>query len=71
MILTFPGALFLVFLVLKLTGNIDWSWLWVTFPLWIPLALAFVKGFLEGLKDASRSGSSKWDDAMFDRWEDT
>ena len=34
-----PGVLFVVFLVLKLTGNIDWSWWWVTSPLWIPLAL--------------------------------
>ena len=33
------GTLFLVFLVLKLTGNIDWSWWWVTSPLWIPIAL--------------------------------
>lgn len=33
------GTLFVVFLVLKLTGNIDWSWWWVTAPLWIPLAL--------------------------------
>jgi len=32
-------TLFLVFLVLKLTGNIDWSWWWVTSPLWIPFAL--------------------------------
>jgi hypothetical protein len=32
-------VLFIVFLVLKLTGNIDWSWLWVTSPLWIPVAL--------------------------------
>lgn len=28
------GATFLVFLVLKLTGHIDWSWWWVTAPLW-------------------------------------
>ena len=27
--------LFIVFLVLKLTNNIDWSWWWVTSPLWI------------------------------------
>jgi hypothetical protein len=33
------GTLFIVFLVLKLTGNIDWSWWWVTSPLWIPIAL--------------------------------
>ena len=31
-----PGILFIVFLVLKLTGNIDWSWWWVTSPIWIP-----------------------------------
>jgi hypothetical protein len=33
------GALFLVFLVLKLTHYIDWSWWWVTAPLWIAFAL--------------------------------
>ena len=32
-------VLFIVFLVLKLTGNIYWSWRWVTSPLWIPVAL--------------------------------
>jgi hypothetical protein len=31
--------LFIVFLVLKLTHVIDWSWLWVTSPLWIPILL--------------------------------
>ena len=35
------GILFIVFLVLKLTGNIDWSWWWVTSPLWIPIAFFF------------------------------
>lgn len=29
-----PGLTFLVLLVLKLTGNITWSWWWVTCPLW-------------------------------------
>lgn len=29
--------LFLIFLVSKLTGLIDWSWWWVTSPIWIPL----------------------------------
>jgi hypothetical protein len=28
-------VLFLIFLVLKLTDTIDWSWWWVTSPLWI------------------------------------
>lgn len=32
-------TLFLIFLVLKLTDTIDWSWWWVTSPLWIPVVL--------------------------------
>ncbi|OZE77183.1 hypothetical protein CH305_18270 [Rhodococcus sp. 15-649-2-2] len=35
----FTGALFLVFLVLKLTGVITWSWWAVTAPLWGAFAL--------------------------------
>lgn len=34
--------LFLLFLGLKLTGYIAWSWVWVTAPLWIPLALVLI-----------------------------
>ena len=34
--------LFVVFLILKLTGYIDWSWWWVTAPLWIPVAIGLV-----------------------------
>jgi hypothetical protein len=30
----FPGLLFITFLVLKLTHVIDWSWWWITAPLW-------------------------------------
>ncbi|QXN73041.1 membrane protein [Mycobacterium phage Phillis] len=33
--------LFIVFLILKLTGVVAWSWLWVTAPLWIA-AILFV-----------------------------
>ena len=33
------GLLFIVFLVLKLTHVIDWSWWWITAPLWIPTSL--------------------------------
>jgi membrane protein YdbS with pleckstrin-like domain len=35
-----PTLLFIVFLILKLTNNIDWSWWWVTSPLWVPIVLA-------------------------------
>ena len=36
------GILFVVFLILKLTGYIDWLWWWVTAPLWIPFAIAMI-----------------------------
>ena len=36
------GATFLVFLVLKLTGTIDWSWWWVTAPIWGTAVLAIL-----------------------------
>lgn len=30
------------FIVLKLCGVIDWSWWWVTAPIWIPIVLVLV-----------------------------
>lgn len=36
------GVLFVVFLILKLTNYIDWSWWWITAPLWIPLGLGII-----------------------------
>jgi hypothetical protein len=36
----FLGLLAIVFITLKLTGYVDWSWWWVTAPLWGGLALA-------------------------------
>lgn len=38
----FLGLLALIFITLKLTGVIAWSWLWVLAPLWIPTALVIV-----------------------------
>jgi hypothetical protein len=35
----FCGLLTIVFVVLKLTGVISWSWVWVVSPLWISFAL--------------------------------
>lgn len=37
-----PMVLFLIFLVLKLCGVIDWSWWWVTSPLWISALIGIV-----------------------------
>lgn len=47
--ITLDMVLFVVFLVLKLTHVIDWSWWWVTAPLWIPLAIAIVLLIILGL----------------------
>jgi len=38
----FFGLMFLIFMTLKLTGFIDWSWWWVTAPLWGGFALIFI-----------------------------
>lgn len=40
------GLLGVVFVVLKLTGVIDWSWWWVTLPFWggIVLVLFVIAG---------------------------
>ena len=38
----FLGILSLIFITLKLCGQIDWSWLWVFSPIWIPYAIAFI-----------------------------
>lgn len=32
----FFGILTIVFIVLKLLDKIDWSWLWVLSPVWMP-----------------------------------
>lgn len=38
----FSGFLTIAFIVLKLMGVIDWSWLWVLSPLWIEAAIILV-----------------------------
>ena len=36
----FAGLLTILFIGLKLTGNITWSWWWVLSPLWIGLGFS-------------------------------
>lgn len=55
----FLGALALLFIALKLLGYIDWSWWWVTAPLWggfalviaIPLSVLGIVFVVESRKD--------------------
>lgn len=35
----FCGLLAVLFIGLKLTDNIDWSWWWVLSPLWLPITV--------------------------------
>lgn len=42
----FFGLLGILFIALKLTGYIDWSWWWVTAPLWGGLVLIFAVLFV-------------------------
>ena len=54
----FSGLFLFLFIALKLTGYISWSWWWVFCPLWIPAAVlaalfvllvfvVFIKAILE------------------------
>lgn len=42
----FVGALTIAFIVLKLTGVINWSWWWVLSPIWI--TTVFILGVIFG-----------------------
>ena len=47
--ISFCGVLAILFIGLKLTDNIDWSWLWVLSPLWVPPAIIFTILVLVGV----------------------
>lgn len=38
--ISFASLLGLLFIALKLTGTITWSWWWVLSPFWIPIVFA-------------------------------
>ena len=44
--ITFMQALFLIFLILKLCNVINWSWWWVTCPIWSMILIVIVCGLL-------------------------
>jgi hypothetical protein len=45
----FLGILTLIFITLKLTGHIAWSWWWVLSPLWIPVAIVLLIAIIFGI----------------------
>lgn len=40
--ISFGSLLCLAFIVLKLSGHIDWSWWWVLSPIWIGFVIAMI-----------------------------
>ena len=40
--ISFTGLLQIAFIVLKLCGVINWSWLWVLSPTWITIAIIII-----------------------------
>jgi hypothetical protein len=54
--LGFLGLLTILFITLKLTAVITWSWVWVLAPLWAPVAVVVIL-FILGLflADSSRA----------------
>lgn len=36
------NTLTIIFIILKLTKTVDWPWLWVLAPTWIPMAFTVV-----------------------------
>lgn len=42
----FAGLLTIVFITLKLTHFINWSWWWILAPLWIPFGIAAAFGLV-------------------------
>lgn len=51
----FCGLLTIVFIVLKLTGYITWSYWWVLAPMWIPVVIILVILAICGIVVVARS----------------
>jgi ABC-type siderophore export system fused ATPase/permease subunit len=54
------GILLVVFIVLKLTNLINWSWLWVLSPLWIPVSIVVILVSLTALLVLIMEAFKRW-----------
>lgn len=63
----FFGALTILFIALKLTDVIAWSWWWVLAPMWVPSAVVLgvlvimlvIAGVVAAI-DGNKKSKSKW-----------
>lgn len=53
------GVLTIVFVVLKLVGVINWSWLWVLCPLWIDILFAIIVLVIFAIVDRKTKNNRK------------
>lgn len=44
--ISFWGLLTILFIGLKLTNYINWSWWWVLAPIWIPISIIIICVFI-------------------------
>ena len=54
-----PMILFLIFMVLNLTDQIDWSWWWITAPVWGGFLLILLATILAEVLKAFESPTSR------------
>ena len=50
----FCGLLQIAFIVLKLCRVINWSWIWVLAPMWVPICIMIVVVFISFLHSIFR-----------------
>ena len=52
--MNFPNLLGLLFIGLKLTHYIDWSWWWVLSPFWMSLLLGVIAVIIGAIHEATK-----------------
>ena len=55
----FLSILCLIFITLKLTGYIAWSWWWVMAPVWIPISIIIVVFVIVGMLYVAENNKNK------------
>lgn len=46
---SWPSLLGILFVGLKLTGHINWPWIWVLAPFWVPVSILLIFLFFAGV----------------------
>ncbi len=57
-----------LFIGLKLTSIIDWSWFWVVSPLWVGVVISIAVGFINAKIEQSNEKADEEDDKIDLMW---